>query len=63
MLVYLRIDVVDGLVPYTAYHSIVDSPVYLWRYTNYAEGVNFFRTYVHRSMTQQSLTSMNLGVL
>lgn len=63
MLVYLRIDIVDGLVPETAYYSMVDSPVYLWRYSNYAEGVNFFRTYVHRSLVRQSLVSYNLGVL
>lgn len=63
MLVYLRIDVVDGLVPYTAYYSVVDSPVYLWRYTNYAEGVNFFRTYVHRGVIRQSMIGLNLGVL
>lgn len=63
MLVYLRIDIVDGLIPVTAYNSIVDSPVYLWRYNNYAEGINFFRTYVHRSRVRQSLVSYNLGVL
>lgn len=63
MLVYLRIDVYDNLRSYTAFYGIVDSPAYLWRYTNYAEGKNYFRTYAHRSHIQVGHGGLSLGIL
>jgi hypothetical protein len=63
MLVYLRVDMVDGCKAYTAYHSVSMAPSYIWRYTNYAEGVNFYRTYVHRNLIYNSRISMSLGII
>lgn len=63
MLVYLRVDMVDECSTQIAYNSISMTPSYVWRYTNYAEGVNFFRTYVHRSLLYTNGVSMSLGVL
>jgi hypothetical protein len=62
MLVYLRVDMVDGALTKAAYNSISMTPSYVWRYTNYAEGVNFFRTYIHRGLMYTNGISMSLGV-
>ena len=62
MLVYLRVDMVDDLRPYIAYNTVSMAPSYVWRYTNYAEGVNFIRTYVHRGMMYSNGVSLSLGV-
>jgi hypothetical protein len=62
MLVYLRVDMVDDCQSSTAYNSVSMTPSYVWRYTNYAEGVNFFRTYVRRGLVYTNGISMSLGV-
>jgi hypothetical protein len=60
MLVYLRIEVIDRCTSYTAYHVIEDSPSYVWRYTSYSEGFNYFRTHIHRGMIQKGVGSLSL---
>ena len=62
MLVYLRVDMIDDCNSYIAYSSVSMTPSYVWRYTNYAEGVNFLRTYVHRGLMYTNGISMSLGV-
>lgn len=63
MLVYLRVDMIDSHKSYVAYNSVSMTPSYVWRYTNYAEGINFMRTYIHRSMLYNNSASMNLCIL
>lgn len=62
MLVYLRIDVLDMCDRYTAFHRIEDSPSYIWRHSNYQEGMNYLRTHVYRSLLKNSGPSMGLAV-
>ena len=62
MLVYLRIDVTDNCNVYTAYNYLSISPSYVWRYTNYQEGMNYLRTNVHRSLFRNSGDIYGLGV-
>ena len=63
MLVYLRIQMLDNCRTYTAYNVLADSPSYIWRYTNYAEGKNFLRTHMHRGLMYGNGDSLSLGIL
>lgn len=63
MLVYLRIEIVDGCKSMTAYHTIEESPSYVWRYSNYYEGLNYFRTYMQKARFQKGAGSITLGII
>lgn len=63
MIVYLRTDIIQGCSSQVAYHCLVISPSYVWRYTNYQEGTNYLRTYIHRGLVRQSNTGHTLGIL
>lgn len=62
MLVYLRIEVVDRCRIYTAYNYVSVSPSYVWRYSNYQEGMNYLRTNVHRSLMRNPGDTYGLGI-
>lgn len=62
MVVYLTVDLIDGCVAYRAYHTVALTPEYVWRYDNYDEGANFFRTYAYRTFMYTSGPRMTLGV-
>lgn len=63
MLVYLRVDILDGCRTQRAFHTVTITPEYVWRYANYDEGVNFFRNYVHRYLMYNSGNRLTLGIL
>lgn len=62
MIVYLRIDLLENCEKITAYHRVENSPSYVWRYTNYQEGTNYFRTHVYRTQFNNSILGMGLTV-
>lgn len=63
MISYIRIDIVNEIDLYAAYHNIVMSPDYRWRYSNYSEDINYLRTYIHRSLLRNSGDNYSLSIL